>query len=251
MTSLDVSSNNLGAVVLPVGWELDKSISSWDVAKWFYKHIDGREQKGHPGQPDGLIAIVNAIPDMGALFKICLASNGLRAGGGELLAAALANNNNNGTLLELDVSSNDLAMSNWRHNVSFSDSTGVIALADTVKHMGAILSVNLLENSIYTNQAEALVSMINEHPTLKSLCGNRGNETELDMSGKDMGASGAIMLAAEIVGNKALTKLDISNNNMEQLAGRALQQITEWCCTKGVELDSHDSDDGGGGDYDY
>jgi hypothetical protein len=46
-----------------------------------------------------------------------------------------------------------------------------------------------------------------------------------------------------------LTKLDISNNNIEQ--GQVLQQITEFCSTKGVELDSHesDNDDWSGGDY--
>jgi hypothetical protein len=47
-----------------------------------------------------------------------------------------------------------------------------------------------------------------------------------------------------------LTKLDISNNNIKQ--GQALQQITECCSTKGVALDSHESDDDddiGGGAY--
>jgi hypothetical protein len=60
---------------------------------------------------------------------------------------------------------------------------------------------------------------------------------------------GIIALANAIPNMRALTKLDISNNNIEQ--GRGLQQITECCSTKGVELDSHESDDddGSGGDY--
>ena len=37
----------------------------------------------------------------------------------------------------------------------------------------------------------------------------------------------------------ALTKLDISNNNIEQ--GEALKQIIEYCNTKGIELDNHES----------
>jgi hypothetical protein len=45
--------------------------------------------------------------------------------------------------------------------------------------------------------------------------------------------------------NRALTKLDISNNIIEQ--GEALQQIIEYCNTKGIELDIHES--GRGGDY--
>jgi hypothetical protein len=71
----------------------------------------------------------------------------------------------------------------------------------------AILSVNLLMNNIDTNQAKALVLILKEHPTLKSLCGNSGDETELHMSGKMYGAGDAIMLVADIAGNGALSKL--------------------------------------------
>jgi hypothetical protein len=67
--------------------------------------------------------------------------------------------------------------------------------------------VNLLKNGIDVDQAEALVSMLKEHPTLKSLCGNKGDETELDMSSKICGTGDAIMLVAEIIDNRALTKL--------------------------------------------
>jgi hypothetical protein len=40
-----------------------------------------------------------------------------------------------------------------------------------------------------------------------------------------------------------LTKLDISNNNIEQ--GEALKQIIEYCNTKGIELDNHESENDG------
>jgi hypothetical protein len=98
---------------------------------------------------------------------------------------------------------------------------GIVILADAIPGMKAILSVNLLKNEIGIDQAEALVSMLKEHPTLKSICGNRGDETKLDMSGKQMGASGAIMLAAEIVCNGALTTLDISENKLNSGALKA------------------------------
>jgi hypothetical protein len=38
--------------------------------------------------------------------------------------------------------------------------------------------VNLLKNKINVTQAENLVRILKEHPTLKSLCGNKGDETE-------------------------------------------------------------------------
>jgi hypothetical protein len=91
---------------------------------------------------------------------------------------------------------------------------GIIALANAIPDMGAISSANLLKNGIGSDQAEALVSMLQEHPTLKSLCGIKGNETELDMSGKMKGTADAIMLVAEIVDNEALTSLDLRKNDL-------------------------------------
>jgi hypothetical protein len=71
-----------------------------------------------------------------------------------------------------------------------------------------------------------LTSALKEHATPKSLCGNKGNETKLDMSsgklGKQLGAEGAIMLAPGIAGNGAMTKLDISSNSLQANGGKAL-----------------------------
>jgi hypothetical protein len=97
----------------------------------------------------------------------------------------------------------------------------------------AILSVNLLKNRIGVEQAQALVIILKEHPTLKSLCGNSGEETELDMSGKVMDDGDAIMLVPEIVDNDALLKLDVSKNRIPA-ANKALLKAA--CDTKGVSL---------------
>jgi hypothetical protein len=93
---------------------------------------------------------------------------------------------------------------------------GPKAIADAIKDMRAILSVNLLKNDIGVAQAEDLISILKEHPTLKSLCGNtfkhgntKGNETELDMSGKMRGATDAMMLVPEIIDNRAMTSLSL------------------------------------------
>ena len=82
----------------------------------------------------------------------------------------------------------------------------------TSRHIRALVSANLLNNNIGAQQAYNLATILKEHATLKSLCGNKGNETELDMSGKMDGAQDAIMLAPEIVANGALTSLNVSNN---------------------------------------
>jgi hypothetical protein len=99
--------------------------------------------------------------------------------------------------------------------------------------MRAISSVNLLKNDIGVDQAKALAHILKEHPTLKSLCGNKGDETELDMSSKMSGAGDAIMLVAEIIDNGALIKLDISNNSIGAEQKGGLQHI---CVASGIDL---------------
>jgi hypothetical protein len=94
------------------------------------------------------------------------------------------------------------------------DMSGVIAIVNAIPDMGAILSVNLLKNNIGVAQAEGLVRILKEHPTLKSLCGNTGNETELNMSGKMYGAADAILLVPEIIDNGALTSLNLASNSI-------------------------------------
>jgi hypothetical protein len=82
--------------------------------------------------------------------------------------------------------------------------------------MRAILLVNLLKNGMGTDQAKALASVLKKHPTLKSLCGNRGDETELNMSGKMEGAADAIMLVQEIIDNGALSKFIFGGDTYKQ-----------------------------------
>ena len=78
------------------------------------------------------------------------------------------------------------------------------------------VSVNILKNRIGIEQAQNLVAILQEHTALKSLCGNQGDETELNLRGKMSGAADAIMLAPEIVSNRAMTSLNISANNLTQ-----------------------------------
>jgi hypothetical protein len=105
---------------------------------------------------------------------------------------------------------------------------GAIAIANAIKDMGAISSVNLLWNHIGTNQAKVLANILKEHPALKSLCGNTGDETVLDMSGKEMDAAGATMLAAEIIYNGALSVLNLANNDIGKCRGKLKDKPTWW-----------------------
>jgi hypothetical protein len=79
---------------------------------------------------------------------------------------------------------------------------------------GSVIHEPPQHNSIGIEQAQHLATLLKEHPTLKSLCGNTGDETELDMSGKKMGASDVTMLIPEIIGNMSLLRLSLADNSL-------------------------------------
>jgi hypothetical protein len=86
LSVLNLASNNIGELVLPRGWS-----EGWkaDLSAKEYTHTDGSKQDQHPGKPEGIIALANAIPDMGAMTSLNLASNNLRAGGAKVVAEAI------------------------------------------------------------------------------------------------------------------------------------------------------------------
>jgi hypothetical protein len=154
LTSLDVSNNNLGDLVLPGGWVHDPHCFGLNLHG--YTHTaDGTHAKFRPGKPEGVIAVIDA-----------------------LLSSSLS-------------------------------------------------SVNLLENNISIKDAHTLANILKDETTnIKSLCGNKGDETKLDMGRpcscrgsacqrrvfKKTDIDGAIMLAAEIANNEVLEELSFGNN---------------------------------------
>jgi hypothetical protein len=152
----------------------------------------------------GAVAVANAIKDMGALTQLDVSGNSL----GRLVPPEGWEVHDDGKHYRQHGGA-------WSTTVpAGSQPLGIIAIANAIPDMGAISSVNLLMNNILLEQAKVLANILKEHPTLKSLCGNRGNETELDMSGKTLGAEGAIMLAPEIAGNGAISSLNLAKNSL-------------------------------------
>ena len=86
MTSLDISANGLGELVLPEGWT-----KGWkeDYSGQEYKHTDGRKQKEHPGKPEGVIALANAIKNNRAMTSLDISANSLGAEGAKHIAVAI------------------------------------------------------------------------------------------------------------------------------------------------------------------
>jgi hypothetical protein len=81
----------------------------------------------------GVIAVANAIPDMGALSVLSLSDNHLRAEGGKALAEGLKDNQ---LITELNISNNYLG-SNSTYEA---DTSGVIAIATVIPSMEAMSS---------------------------------------------------------------------------------------------------------------
>ena len=108
----------------------------------------------------------------------------------------------------------------------------------------ALVSANLLGTRITTDEAERFARVLTEHATLKSLCGNKGNETTLDMSGRNLCGYGAIMLAPEIEKNQNLVSINILNNRIGVQQMQAMLTIskrhaalTSLCGNKGDETE--------------
>ena len=77
---LNLAHNNLGELVLPEGWSQGPGTHATHGRSW-YKHSNGTEQKGDPRQPEGSIALANALPDMRALVKLDISNNDIGQGG--------------------------------------------------------------------------------------------------------------------------------------------------------------------------
>jgi hypothetical protein len=95
------------------------------------------------GDTSGIIALANAIKDMGALLLLHVASNKLFAKGTKLLAEALKGNQ---IMTELNVSSNSCTWDGKNYG-EMSGCRCVIALASAIPDMGALTSLNLAQNN--------------------------------------------------------------------------------------------------------
>ena len=69
-----------------------------------------------------------------------------------------------------------------------------------------------------TGSAEARAIMKSKD-NLKTLCGFSGDETELDLSDKGLTAGCGVLVANEIKNNGALTRLNVSDNNLANHGG--------------------------------
>jgi hypothetical protein len=200
---LNLADNNLGAIV---GWTHHPNQND----NYKYEHTDGRHQKQLPegeemGKPEGVIAVANAIKDMGALTTLILKDNKLLTSeAGKVLSDMLVANT---VLKELDVSSN-----NWDDADGYYKGDGpgfAQELAVGIRDNGALTSINVKNNNIPYEEIYQMLRMnkLNIALSDKSL-------TELDVSGIGFGAEGVNVVAQYASDNGAMTSINLSSNEI-------------------------------------
>jgi hypothetical protein len=186
-----------------------------------------RKPDGVEFKPLGVIAIATAIKDMGALSVLSLRSNNLQAAGGKALAEGLKGNQ---VITELNIANNNLGLTS---GVGY-DMSGVIALADVIPNMGALLVLSLKGNALCTaGGGQAICQILKNNNVLADL------DISDNYGGAGEGPSGSVALAKGVAegvagnGAQALTKLGISSNNIAAAPREDLQRI---CAASGIEL---------------
>jgi hypothetical protein len=195
ISSVNVLGNGLGKEGAEV---LRSACENHSTLKTICGALDQLDLSGRLG--DDLPVVLVELEYNGALLVLSFKENNLCAAGAKALGEGPKGNQ---TITELDLAGNKMGKVSAKWDAK-DDMSGVITLAEAIANMVALSSANLLMNLIDIEQAQALATILKEHPALKSLCGNKGDETELDMSGRMNGAGAAILLASEIIDNGAL-----------------------------------------------
>jgi hypothetical protein len=150
------------------------------------------------------------------MTKFDVSSNDIRPDGGKALAAGLKGNQ---VITELNISNNSLGIkSDFR-----TDTSGIIAIADAIPDMRALLSLDISSNSLYVEGTKLLAKNLESNQTMTSL---NVSSNMMTYDGKELGdMSGVAALAAVIPGMGAMTKLEAHHNDINDKEKRALQQV--------------------------
>ena len=232
MTSLDLSDNKLGTLVSPGGW----SSTPWGVWKYRHTGTGGKadtKPKGEEFKPEGILALANVIPDMRALLKLDISNNSLYVAGAKALAKALSGNQ---VMTDLNVACNSLG----EERDYMPDTSGIVALANTIKDMGALSMLSLKDNRLLTAEAGKILSdMLTANTVLKEL--DLSSNHWFDGGWKGDGPGFAQQLAVGIKDNGALSSLSLSKNALlTKDAGKVIGDMLKGNSTlKELDLSSN------------
>jgi hypothetical protein len=204
LTSLDVSTNDIGRIdIFPDGWT-----SKDNDGRAHFVHADGRRQDAIPdgAKSSGVIALANAIPDMGALSHFDISNSELYAAGTKSIAEGLKGNQ---VMTELNISGNSMGkISKWRGSL---DLSGVAALADVIPGMGALSVLNLAENN--------LGQLVLPEGWTEDCASDEDEEVYKHADGREQKDNpgkpeGIIAIANAILDMSAMTSLNLASNEL-------------------------------------
>ena len=135
------------------------------------------------------------------MAKFDISANSLREEGAKAVAEALKGNQ---IMTELNISGNRMTTNSYNYG---SQMSGVMAIADAIPTMGALSKV-IFGGDTYSNSSANWEDVTPEPAILEV------GMTEADLSNKNLGTGGAIIVGAWIAhkDNGALTSLNVSKN---------------------------------------
>jgi hypothetical protein len=224
LVSLDISTCDLmaeGGKALAAGLKGNQVITELNISGSYL----GLKSDYRSAENSGIIAIADAIPDMGALTSLNLSKNGMQgAEAGKALGDALATNT---VLKELDLSGQpktSICYAKPNMDVAF-----VKVFAPGLSDNGALTSLDISSNSI---GVWTLPHGWEKHPTLPQYRSPDGKVQDTAPEGSK--PEGIIAIANAIPGMRALIKLDISSND---IGGEQEGELQRVCVASGIELD--------------
>ena len=205
------------------------------------------------------VLVANEINKFKALTSLNVSRNKIvGAAAWKAFGNALANNK---TLLKLDVSDNSIfdkesGSNAWadiiKGNTSITelniaknhlDAANAKILGPAISANNTLTSLNILQNNLKEEGLKAIVDAWEANTCLQSICGATG--TELDLSSAQIEEFGDIpVVCAEIKHNKAMTSLNIRDNNIG--GGAAVLELNAgWTDRLREHLETFDNDKDG------
>jgi Ran GTPase-activating protein (RanGAP) involved in mRNA processing and transport len=152
------------------------------------------------------VLLSHELKDHQALTKLDLSGNSIAGLCGEPGVVAIADTlRSKSTLLsELSLAQNNLD----------AECLGILLPAICSNH--TVTSLNLLGNNFPLERVPELIRTMESHTTLTTLCGIKGDETELDFFKKRLGDGCAALLSNELKDHRTLTSLHVGCNGISE-----------------------------------
>jgi hypothetical protein len=204
LTSLDISNNAIGCIIPPHGWETGKLRYTVDgVVAGRKLHLEGfGRQCFKPSgaaaeewvftpppntKPEGVVVLVNAIKDMEAMTSLDLSSNMLGAAGGDIVAEAI------------EVTTKCLI-------AMFLTPFSTVNFYHYPQDMKALSSLHVGQNNCRPLAMRKIMAVAMSKDSMRMLCAvpiKENTLTELDLSGRNLGVEGALVVAEYLHNNGA------------------------------------------------